>query len=235
MSSPQKGFAVLGLKIPFKKQQFEAREEAILDAVNHLLSKKGFDLMTMDDVAEAVGIAKGSLYKHFSSKEKLAAAAMVRLLTQTLDVLDAMPESWSAIERLEGMLRWSLEHRLKGGVPHLPSTRGAFQRSLLMNLDYVAAAMKLNKRVYALIDDAKRDGDIPNEMPNDVVAFTLYARSCDPTVDFLRQAKTLTDAEIVDALADTTLRGLTGARRGAGAQSEAHPSTDTPRSFAKSQ
>ena len=45
---------MLGLKIPFKKQQFEAREEAILDAVNKLLSEKGFDLMTMDDVADAV-------------------------------------------------------------------------------------------------------------------------------------------------------------------------------------
>ena len=67
---------MLSLKLPFKKQQFEAREEAILDAVNQLLSEKGFDLMTMDDVAEAVGVAKGSLYKHFSSKEKLAAAVV---------------------------------------------------------------------------------------------------------------------------------------------------------------
>jgi len=53
------------IKIPFKKQQFDAREEAIIDAVNRLLSEKGYDLMTMDDVAETVGIAKGSLYKHF--------------------------------------------------------------------------------------------------------------------------------------------------------------------------
>lgn len=203
---------MLGLKIPFKKQQFEAREEAILDATNLLLSKKGFDLMTMDDVAEAVGIAKGSLYKHFMSKEKLAAATMVRLLTQTLDQLDAMPASWRAIEKLEAMLRWSLQHRLKGGVPHLPSTRGAFQRSLLMNLDYVAAAMRLNKRVYALVDSARRDGDIPAGMPDDVVAYTLYARSCDPTVDFLRQTKSLSDEAIVEALVDTTFRGLTGVR-----------------------
>lgn len=225
---------MLGLKLPFKQQQFEAREEAILDAVNTLLSRKGYDLMTMDDVAEAVGIAKGSLYKHFSSKEKLAAAAMIRLLNETLAELDAMPGAWTAIERLEGMLRWSLEHRLKGGVPHLPSTRGAFQRSLLMNLDYVAAAMKLNKRVYALVDEAKRDGEIPQDMPNEVIAFTLYARSCDPTVDFLRQSKSLSDAEIVDALADTTLRGLTGPRRkGVRRKPDAAPAAAASRHLAK--
>jgi AcrR family transcriptional regulator len=203
---------MLGLKLPFKKQQFEAREEAILDATNQLLSRKGFDLMTMDDVAEAVGIAKGSLYKHFTSKEKLAAATMVRLLTQTLEQLDAMPAEWSAVQKLEAMLRWSLEHRLKGGVPHLPSTRGAFQRSLLMNFDYVAVAMKLNKRVEALISEAKTARAIDAAMPDDVIAFTLYSRSCDPTVDFLRQAKTLSDAQIVDAMVDATFRGLTGLR-----------------------
>ncbi|MCX7243054.1 MAG: helix-turn-helix domain containing protein, partial [Polaromonas sp.] len=57
-----------------------AREDAIVEAVNSLLAEKGFDLMTVDEVAAKVGIAKASLYKHFPSKEDLAAAAMVRLL-----------------------------------------------------------------------------------------------------------------------------------------------------------
>ncbi|MFN8987825.1 MAG: TetR/AcrR family transcriptional regulator, partial [Burkholderiales bacterium] len=150
---------MLVLKTPFKKQQFEAREEAILDAVNRLLSEKGFDLMTMDDVADAVGVAKGSLYKHFSSKERLAAAAMSRLLSQTLDVLDGFPEQWTARRRLEEILRWTLQHRLRGGVPHLPSTRGAFQRALMMNIEYLALALKVNKRFYALAAEARRNGE----------------------------------------------------------------------------
>ena len=56
------------------------REDAIVESVNRLLADKGFDLMTVDEVAADVGIAKASLYKHFPSKEALAAAAMVRLL-----------------------------------------------------------------------------------------------------------------------------------------------------------
>jgi AcrR family transcriptional regulator len=160
---------MLAIKSPFKKQQFEAREEAILDAVNRLLSEKGFDLMTMDDVADAVGVAKGSLYKHFSSKEKLAAAAMSRLLSQTLEVLNNFPAEWRAGKRLEEVLRWTLQHRLRGGVPHLPSTRGAFQRALV---------------------------------------YTLYARSCDPTLEFLQKSGGLTDDQIVEAMVQTTFGGL---------------------------
>ena len=201
---------MLSIKIPFRKQQFDAREEAILDAVNRQLSEKGFDLMTMDDVADAVGVAKGSLYKHFSSKEKLAAAVMTRLLGQTIDVLDAMPADWRACKRLEEILRWSLQHRMRGGVPHLPSTRGALQRALLMNLEYLALAFKVNKRFYALVEEAKRDGDINSSVADDVIVYTLYARSCDPTIDYLRRDGKLSDEQIVEAMVEATFHGLAG-------------------------
>ncbi len=201
---------MLSLKIPFKKQQFDAREEAILDTVNRLLSEKGFDLMTMDDVAEAVGVAKGSLYKHFSSKEKLAAAVMTRLLSQTLDVLDGMPTEWRAAQRLEEILRWSLQHRMRGGVPHLPSTRGALQRALMLNMEYLALAYKVNKRFYALVEEAKRDGDINRGVPDDVIVYTLYARSCDPTIEYLRRDAKLSDEQIVEAMVEATFHGLAG-------------------------
>ena len=201
---------MLYLKLPFKKQQFEAREEAILDAVNRLLSEKGFDLMTMDDVAEAVGVAKGSLYKHFSSKEKLAAAVMTRLLSQTIEVLNGMPVDWRAGRRLEEILRWSLQHRMRGGVPHLPSTRGALQRALLFNLEYLALALKVNKRFYALVKEAKSDGDIQGGVSDDVIVYTLYARSCDPTVEYLRRDGKLSDEQIVEAMVEATFHGLAG-------------------------
>jgi TetR/AcrR family transcriptional regulator of autoinduction and epiphytic fitness len=64
----------------FREQVLRVREDAIISSVNRLLAEKGFDLMTVDEVAADVGIAKASLYKHFASKEALAAAAMVRVL-----------------------------------------------------------------------------------------------------------------------------------------------------------
>ncbi|MSP35117.1 MAG: TetR family transcriptional regulator, partial [Limnohabitans sp.] len=46
------------LKKSFKAQMLEAREQAITASVNRLLSEKGFDAMTVDEVAAEVGIAK---------------------------------------------------------------------------------------------------------------------------------------------------------------------------------
>jgi AcrR family transcriptional regulator len=204
---------MLNIKIPFRKQQFDAREEAILDAVNGLLSEKGFDLMTMDDVADRVGIAKGSLYKHFSSKEKLAAAALTRLLRETSDQLDNMSAELTAERKLEEILRWSIHRRLQGGVPHLPSTRGALQRSLMMSLDYMTTAHSVNKRFYALVKEAREAGDLADDVPDDVIVFTIYARSCDPTVEFLRQSGKLTSEQIVESMVATTFGGIR-ARKG---------------------
>eukprot|EP01034_Spumella_vulgaris_P025223 gene25223-biopygen21798 len=65
----------LPTKVSFKEQMHLAREEAILQSTCRLLGEKAYDAMTMDDVANAVGIAKASLYKHFSSKEELSPPA----------------------------------------------------------------------------------------------------------------------------------------------------------------
>ena len=43
------------------QQVLRSREDAIITSVNRLLANKGFDLMTVDEVAADVGIAKASL------------------------------------------------------------------------------------------------------------------------------------------------------------------------------
>ncbi|MFZ6639532.1 TetR/AcrR family transcriptional regulator [Undibacterium sp. TC4M20W] len=196
------------IRIPFKKQQFDAREEAIIDAVNRLLSEKGYDLMTMDHVADAVGIAKGSLYKHFSSKEKLAGAAMTRLLKATQAELDTLADDMPAIDKIRHILAWSLRLRLQGGVPHLPSTSLALQRSLMLNLDYVMVALRVNKRFYALVAEARKQGALTPLVPDDVLVYTLYSRACDPTMEFLLRDKRLTHEQIVDAMVHATIGGF---------------------------
>jgi TetR/AcrR family transcriptional regulator of autoinduction and epiphytic fitness len=75
-------------RLAFREQVLRVREDAIISSVNRLLADKGFDLMTVDEVAADVGIAKASLYKHFPSKEALAAAAMVRLLQRALALVE---------------------------------------------------------------------------------------------------------------------------------------------------
>jgi AcrR family transcriptional regulator len=192
----------------FRETQFELREEAILDATNRLLGDKGYEAMSMDDIAAEVGIAKGSLYKHFESKEALAAAVMVRLLEQTRAALEAVAPGMSAIERLQALLRWTLSQRLAGGVPHLPSTSPALQHALLANRAYMDGLMTLSERIGELIQQARADGAIRAQLRDEFVLYTLYARTCDPTLDFLKAAGSMPDAEIVEQMVSGCFGGL---------------------------
>src|SRR5436189_1042325 len=54
--------------------------DAILDATDKLLIKFGYKKMTIDDLAREVGIGKGSVYLHFSSKEEIALSHIDRII-----------------------------------------------------------------------------------------------------------------------------------------------------------
>ncbi|MEZ5740222.1 MAG: helix-turn-helix domain-containing protein [Burkholderiaceae bacterium] len=192
----------------FRETQFEARAEAILTVTNQLLATKGYELMVMDDIASEVGIAKGSLYKHFPSKEALAAAVMIRLLRATHQALRDQPPGLKAIERIESLLAWTFRTRLAGGVPHLPSTSQTLRDHLMQNAEYIDELMALSDAIGELIATARADGDISAELDDSFVLFAIYARSCDPTLDFLKAGGAFSDDEIVRQMIRCTLHGL---------------------------
>jgi AcrR family transcriptional regulator len=201
----------LARKRPLRERQFQEREDAILVATISLLRQHGYELMTLDEVAGEVGIAKGSIYKHFASKEKLAAAVMTRLFQKTLDALNAMPEDLTARARLEALLRWTLLERANGSVPHLPSTSPTLSIALMSDTAYVQALMALNVEMLALIRIAQDTGDIDPSLPDEFVMYTLYSRTCDPTLDMLTDNRKYSAQSVVDWLVSTCFSGLRGA------------------------
>lgn len=191
-----------------KEQQHKVREDAILDATHALLAVKGFDLMTVDEVAAEAGVAKASLYKHFDSKEALAAAVMTRLLDRALAFIAELPAALPACDRLEAVLRWAVELRLQGGLPLLPATSVTLRDGLLRNKEYVRRILQLNEQMTALAEQGQRDGRLSSALPAEVIVFSIYARTCDPSVDYLKMTGHYTDAQIVDYLLTAAFEGV---------------------------
>lgn len=54
-----------------KEQEKEARKKDILEAALHLFAAKDFHEVTVDEIAERVGLSKGTLYLYFENKENL--------------------------------------------------------------------------------------------------------------------------------------------------------------------
>ena len=61
------------------------REDSILTATEILLRQFGYDSMTMQEVATAAGLAKGTLYLYFTSRESLVLAVYGRLFDRWID------------------------------------------------------------------------------------------------------------------------------------------------------
>jgi TetR/AcrR family transcriptional regulator len=61
-----------------KEREKESRREEILNAAQKVFFEKGLQLSTMDEIAEAAELSKGTLYLYYRSKEDLYLAVMVR-------------------------------------------------------------------------------------------------------------------------------------------------------------
>jgi TetR/AcrR family transcriptional regulator of autoinduction and epiphytic fitness len=192
----------------FKEQMLAAREEAIIENVNRLLAEKGFDAMTVDEVASAVGIAKASLYKHFPSKEDLAAAAMVRVMRRAQQFLAGIDPALPARDKLKAVVRWTLQVQLAGQMPSLPSQNSSLRAALLSNRDYIDALMDISDRLGGWIETGQQEGTLNAQLPPLAMLYTLYARACDPVVEFLKAGGQHSNEQIVELVVGTCFDGL---------------------------
>ncbi|WP_439876781.1 TetR/AcrR family transcriptional regulator (plasmid) [Bacillus mycoides] len=67
-----------------EKKTAEERKGEILDAADELFGQKGFDGTSTNEILEKVGIARGTLYHHFKSKEDIMDALIERYTVRIL-------------------------------------------------------------------------------------------------------------------------------------------------------
>ena len=198
-------------RVSFRQQVLRVREDAIVSAVNRLLAEKGFEAMTVDQVAAEVGIAKASLYKHFTSKEALAAAAMVRVLDHALAFIEQRSTVHLAatpLEQLKAVARWTMEVQLAGEMPSLPSQSSSLRTALLQHRGYLDRVMSVSDRLGNWIVAAQGGGQIDAALPAEAVLYTLYARACDPVLGYLKAGGNFSDEQIIDIVLATCFEGL---------------------------
>jgi AcrR family transcriptional regulator len=176
--------------------------------VNRLLAEKGFDAMTVDEVAANVGIAKASLYKHFSSKEELAAAAMVHVMQRAQTFLNKLPSGDAPINNLRAAARWMMSLKLAGEMPSLPSQNSSLRATLMGNKAYMDGLMETSDCLGGWIEAAQKNGSLNTKLPPIAVLYTLYARACDPVLEFLKLNDQMTDDQIIDLVLNTCFEGL---------------------------
>jgi AcrR family transcriptional regulator len=94
----------------------EFREAEILQAARQVFARRGFPEASMEEIAQAAGLAKGTLYLYYDSKRELYRAALRAGLVELCETLEkAIAGAGSLPARLEAYVRTKVayfdEHR----------------------------------------------------------------------------------------------------------------------------
>jgi AcrR family transcriptional regulator len=133
--------------------------ESLLSVTVSVFNERGYDGTSMENLAQALGITKSSIYHHVSSKEDLLSMALDRALDGLFEAAaDAQAPGEPAVRRLERLVRRSVEV-LADRLPYvtlLLRVRG--------NTDVERRALdrrrEFDQIVAGLVKEAEAEGDI---------------------------------------------------------------------------
>ncbi|WRS27192.1 TetR/AcrR family transcriptional regulator [Oscillospiraceae bacterium MB08-C2-2] len=139
----------------------DERKNEILDAAETLFSQKGFDGTSISNIIEKVGVARGTVYYHFKSKEDIMDSLIdrinMRLLTAANEI--AADKSIPVFERLFKTLMAmnAPDNEELTGHMHKP------QNALMHQKSHRAILENLTPIITGIIEDGIKEGlfDLP--------------------------------------------------------------------------
>lgn len=159
--------------------------ENIITISAKLFAEKGYDKTSMQDIADAVGMSKGGIFHHFSSKEDIFNAVMERQFEQITETvkkwLDEM-HGLTAKEKLRGLIRRNLmDEKIIKESGNMISSAAERQIILAFTQDNVK---KLAPIIADVIREGIEDRSISTAFPNECAEVLLLLLNfwCDTNI-----------------------------------------------------
>ena len=157
-------------------KEAEERREEILDAAEKLFAAKGFDNTSTGDILDAVGIARGTLYYHFKSKEDILDGVIQRITDRLMrDAGEIVRQKeLPVLERLtKAFLSLNVESKIGNEIMeqvHRP------QNALMHQKMQTALLTGINPILTELIEEGNQQGIFHTQYPEATVEMIiLYA------------------------------------------------------------
>lgn len=171
---------------------------------------QGFDQTRIEDLAEATGIPKATLYYHFSGKEEILAWLLMRVLDAfARSVRQAVEAPGSAAGRLAGVIEAELEvmaaHPIACRV--LLSELGRAGR-IPATAEAIIAAFHLPVR--ALLEEGRADGSLPGATEPEAQASAIFGAVTLTGLHYLLADHRLDAARVAPVVTAMVVGGLGG-------------------------
>jgi AcrR family transcriptional regulator len=197
-----------------KERQRQEREVLILQIAEEILTEKGYHETSVDEIASRVGIAKGTIYLHFPSKEELVGAILLREARQLLEKIGEIAVLETCIsERLEAIL-----HCIYGKA-YIKRMRMLFSLTDERELWHHWKKQKeqklagwwetLSQVIGDLLEQGKASGEISPEVPTSVMLHTFFCLLSPRSYEYLVVERKMEADELATYLGQLYFHGVT--------------------------
>lgn len=154
------------------------RREDILETAIRLFARDGYANLDLQVMADELGVGKGTLYRHFGSKEKLFLAAVDRVMRMLREHVDARIAGMDEpVERISQGIRAYLEffHTRPEAVEMLIQERAQFKdRKRPTYFEHRDVNRPRWRALYSQLIEEGRIRPLPPERIMDVIGDLLY-------------------------------------------------------------
>jgi TetR/AcrR family transcriptional regulator, transcriptional repressor for nem operon len=156
----------------------EQTRRKIVEAAAPIFNKRGYEGSSLNDLMEATGLKKGGIYRHFSSKEELAAEAFDYTWKAAWNARWLhVDEKTKCIEKLKQIIANFIDHRppVAGGCPILNTAIDADDGNPVLR-EHVAKALRFWMTcLQNILEQARERGETQGGVNPKAVATLIIA------------------------------------------------------------
>jgi AcrR family transcriptional regulator len=204
----QPGGTVEALHRPRKR-----RDQEVIDAAAKVFYERGYADASVQDVADELGILKGSLYHYIETKEDL----LFRLLEELHDEVQAILEEVAAEEGLDPLERLAVYVRRQvlfnlENLPRVAVYYNDYERLSPERRAQIVARRKLHERyVTEVIEEAQRTGQANPDLDARLLSNFIHG-SFIWTYRWFRPGGKVSRDKVAETCAEFVLSGVVGGK-----------------------
>jgi len=156
----------------------EQTRKKIVEAAAPIFNKRGYEGSSLSDLMEATGLKKGGIYRHFSSKEELAAEAFDYTWEAAWNArLLHVDEKAKALEKLKQLIANFIDHKspVAGGCPILNTATDADDGNPILRTRVAKALRSWLNRLQGIVEQAQERGEARPGIDPKAVAILIVA------------------------------------------------------------
>lgn len=186
----------------------EQRWAELIEVATQVFYEKGYDGASLQDIADRLGMLKGSLYYYIQSKEDLLFDVVSTVHRDGLAVIRARADvEGEPLQKLESVIVGHVEHTCRNLVPtavflHEISALPAGRREEVLGSEHAYQGV-----FRGLIEQAQKQGDVRADLDPRLAALSVLG-STNWVYRWFRPGGAFTPEQIGAELAEMSIRGI---------------------------